>query len=272
MKFTIIGSGAWEGIPAPFCSCDVCSLAIKEPRSKNNRTRPQFLIEGTGGNFLLETSPDIRIQSTAFNATPITDFFVSHWHFDHMYGLHELLSWMKRLSQKPTIHCSTGTKEVIEKEFGYLPLKVNVLEPLKPFTIFGVVITPLPMYHMFNRDNEVPEELLRNSYAYLLESAGVKVAYLGDYYRVPQATLQKIQNADAIIADGTYLLTEKYKDSKPNHMHGEDILRFTSGLGAKTVYYHSISHLTCKTHEEFQKAMPTSHVIPYDGMEVSFLK
>jgi len=177
---------------------------------------------------------------------------------------------MKRSSQKPTVHCSIGTKEVIEKEFGYLPLKVNVLRPLEPFTIFGVTITPLPVYHMFGRDNEVPWESLQNACGYLLESDGVKVVYLADYYRIPQATLQKIQNADAIIADGTYLLTNEYKDSKPNHMHGEDILHFTSGLGAKTVYYHSISHLTRKTHEEFQKAMPASHVIPYDGMEITF--
>ncbi len=270
MKLTILGSGAWEGIPAPFCSCAICSLAIKEPESKNNRTRPQFLIEGNGGKFLLEVSPDIRVQSTRFNVPPVTDFFVSHWHFDHLYGLHELLSWMKRLSQKPTIHCSAGTKEVIEKEFGYLPLKVNVFRLLEPTTLFGVMITPLPAYHMFGRDNEVPLELLQNTYGYLLESDGVKVAYLADYYRIPQATLQKIQNADAIIADGTYLLTDEYKNFKPNHMHGEDILRFTSGLGAKIVYYHSISHLTRKTHEEFKKAMPASHVIPYDGMEIVF--
>lgn len=60
MNITTLGSGAWEGIPAPFCTCTVCTLAVQDPSSKNNRTRPEFLIENEGGAFLMELSPDIR--------------------------------------------------------------------------------------------------------------------------------------------------------------------------------------------------------------------
>ena len=268
MKLTILGSGAWEGIPAPFCSCNVCSLAIKAPTSKNNRTRPQFLLETEDAKFLLEVSPDIRLQSAKFNLPPITDFVVSHWHFDHMYGLHELLSWTKKLPKKPTLHCSVKTKEVIDKEFSYLPLNVHILRPFEQFTLFGVTITPLPVYHMFGRDNDVPEDALENTFAYLLEQNNNRMVYLSDYYRIPRATLEKLQNVDVLIADGTYLLTNEYKNSKPNHMHGDDIVGFTTSTRAKTVYYHSISHLTHRTHEELQKALPASHFLSYDGMEV----
>ncbi len=268
MKVSILGSGAWEGIPAPFCSCSVCRVAINDPASNNNRTRPLFLCESEDGEFLLEVSPDIRLQSTKFKLPPITDFLISHWHFDHMYGLHELLSWMKKLEKKPTLHCSPKTKEVVDKEFGYLPLNLNILKPFEQVTLFGVTITPLPMYHMFGRDNNASEETLENTYGYLLEHNNKRIAYLGDYYRIPEATLRKIQGVDALIADGTYLLTNAYKSLKPNHMHGDDILHFTKSTRAKAVYYHSISHLTHKTHKQLQEVLPITHFISYDGMEI----
>lgn len=268
MKLTILGSGAWEGIPAPFCSCAVCQEAMKNPSSKNNRTRPQFLFETDQGKFLLEASPDIRLQSTKFGLPSVIDFVVSHWHFDHMYGLHELLSWTKGLKEKPTLHCSIKTKEVLDKEFSYLPLNVSVLQPFKQFKLFDVTITPLPVYHMFGRDNNVQEDALENTFGYLCEHENRRIAYLSDYYRVPKATLERIQDVDVLIADGTYLLTDQYKDSKPNHIHGDDILQFVDNIHAKATYYHSISHLSYKTHEELQRALPHSQFASFDGMVV----
>ncbi len=270
MKLTILGSGAWEGIPAPFCHCLLCRTATSTKGSKNNRTRPLFLCETETGKFLLEASPDIRLQSAKFGLPSIKDFVISHWHFDHMYGLHELLSWMKEQKEKPTVHCSVKTKEIIDKEFGYLPLTVNIVRPFQVFSLFGVSVTSLPVYHMFLHDNKIPEEDLQNTYGYLLEHQGKRIAYLADYYRIPDTTLQKIQGVDALIADGTYLLTNNYKESKPNHLHGDDILRFTEQIHAKKVYYHSISHLTHKMHEQLQELMPASHFISYDGMEITF--
>ena len=269
MQVTILGSGAWEGIPAPFCSCNVCTAAMDNIDSKNNRTRPQLLLESEKGKLLLEVSPDIRLQSTGFHLPSITDFLVSHWHFDHMYGLHELLSWTKRLKKEPTLYCSTKTKDIIDKEFSYLPLSINILQPFKKFTLYDINITPLPTYHMFGRDNDVPEDKLENTYGYLLEHNQKSIVYLSDYYRIPSFTLKKIQNVDVLIADGTYLGTNKYKESKPNHLHGDDILQFTQSTGAKTIIFHSISHLTRKTHEELQKTLPSSHFLSYDGMKIT---
>lgn len=90
MKTTLLGSGGWEGIPAPFCLCRVCAKAAQDPFGKEARTRPGLLIETAEGAFMLEVGPDIRVQSTRFGLPPIKHFFVSHWHFDHLYGLLEL--------------------------------------------------------------------------------------------------------------------------------------------------------------------------------------
>ena len=50
MKIKILGSGGWEGIPVPFCKCRVCKSA-QNLESKDNRTRPELLVETSKGNF-----------------------------------------------------------------------------------------------------------------------------------------------------------------------------------------------------------------------------
>lgn len=268
MNVTTLGSGAWEGIPAPFCACTVCALAAHDLSSKNNRTRPEFLVENDGKAFLLELSPDIRLQSTRRDISNIRDVFISHWHFDHMIGLRELHAWVKRITEPFTVYCSEGTAEMLTKEYAYIPFKTTILKPFESVKLFGVTVTPLPVYHMFAQDEALAEDKIANTFAYLCETNDLRFAYLADYYRVPQRTIDRLQGLDFVIADGTYLSNLDYKDIRPNHLHADAILRFTESLKAKKVYYHSISHLTRKTHDELQQALPENHFLTFDGMKL----
>lgn len=269
MKITVLGSGAWEGIPAPFCHCLICEQATKNSFDKNNRMRPCFMVETEKGSLLLEASPDLRIQSTRFNLPTIKHYIISHNHFDHMYGLKELHTWIKySLQESPKVYVSPKTKESLDKEFGYLPLNKKELQPFESFNLFGITITALPVYHVRAQDESLSESAITNAYGFLLEANNKKFAYLGDYYKVPQESFKMIENIDILIADGTYLLTDAYRDIKPNHMHGNDILLFTKSTNAKKVYFHSISHLTHQSHEQLQRQLPDRHFLTYDGMEI----
>lgn len=271
MKITVLGSGAWEGIPAPFCACRVCKLATENPISKNNRMRPQLLVENDDERFLIEISPDIRLQSARFALKPVKDFLISHAHFDHMNGIKELHQYAIEVTDELNIYCSRATKTVLTTdEYSYIPQRITEIKPLETFKIAGVAITPLPVYHMNAQDDTIPENQLTNTFGYLLEHGGRRVAYMADYYRVPQAVLNKIQDVDAIICDGTYLLTDDFKDRKINHLHGQDIIDFAQSTNAKQVYYHSVSHLNHKTHDEMQALLPRGHRLAYDGLELNF--
>jgi len=276
MKLKILGSSAWEGIPVPFCKCKICESA-KKPKSKDNRTRPQILVETKKGQFLIEISPDIRIQSTKFNLPNISNFLISHWHFDHMYGLLELHAWIEFvLGKKPKLFCSQKTKEWLDQSFAHIPKEIIVVKPFKKFDLFGIKITPIPLYHMYWQDKNVKENELNNTFGFVLEKKGKKAVYLADYYKLPNKSLELIKNSDIIIADGTYLFEEMFLDkpeqnnlkSDPDHLHGKQILDFVSGLNAKKVIFHSISHLTEKSHEELQRLLPKNMFISYDGMEL----
>ncbi len=269
MRVTILGSGAWEGIPAAFCSCIVCTNAKRDPTSQNCRTRPGVLIETAKGAFLLEAGPDLRMQLARFEVPAVTDFVVSHWHYDHMNGLHDLSAWIKRSKNTPTVYSSPATRDIFDKEFCYLGLQFKDVRPFQEFSIHGVTVTPLPVYHMFNDDEGISEGSLANAYGYLLTQGRLRVAYLGDYYRIPRSTLTALKQVDILIADGTYLSVDTYKHYRPNHLHGADIIAFAQTINANKVYYHSISHLSGKLHSELQKSLPERHFISYDGLELT---
>lgn len=267
MRITILGSGAWEGIPAPFCNCRICKLATENLTSKNNRTRPQLLVENDNQHFLIEISPDIRLQSARFALNPIKDFLISHAHFDHMNGIKELHQYGIEVTSGLNIYCSQATKAALATdEYSYIPQQITELTPLESFELAGITITPLPVYHMNKQDDIIPEDQLANTFGYLLEHEGGRVAYMADYYRVPQTVLDKIQNVDAIICDGTYLLTDEFKERKINYLHSQDIIDFAKSTNAKHVYYHSVSHLMRKTHDEMQAMLPRHHSVTYDGL------
>ena len=269
MQITTLGSGAWEGTPAAFCGCSVCLFARDNPISKEVRTRPAFLMQTTSNEpFLLEVGPDIRIQSSFFKLSPIYDILLSHSHFDHLHGLYDLHSYMKRLPRKLRVHCSEKTAVHIRSNLGHLPIEVHIVNSYETFELNGIQITPLPVYHMFADDTGVPEEALNNTYAYMLEAEDKRVVYLADYFRIPQKSQDAIRDVDVVIADGTYLFTEEYRATKRNHLHGKDIIEFTKSLHAPRVCYFSISHLTQKTHDEMQALLPPSHFIIYDGMSL----
>lgn len=275
MKVKILGSGGWEGIPVPFCDCRICKLAMENPNSKNNRNRPEILIESKDGRFLIEISPDIRLQSTKFNLTNIKDFLISHWHFDHLYGLFDLHAWAE-LINKPKLYCSDETKRWLDKNVGYIPKEIAVLKPYKEFELFGIKIIPLPVYHMFSLDKDLEESKLENTFGFLLKEKNKRLVYLSDYFKIPQKTIDLIKNSDIIIADGTFLFEEQFPnkseqnglETDPDHLHGEKIFDLINSLNAKKIVFHSITHLTEKTHEELQSLLPKNMEISFDGMEI----
>ena len=192
-----------------------------------------------------------------------------------MYGLYELHAWLEfNMKGNINIYCSKNTKEWLEKGFGHIPKKIIQLIPFKTFSLNGVKITPLPVYHM-GRDKEINENDLENVFAYLLEENGKKVAYLSDYYKIPKKSLDLIKGVDLAIVEGTYLFENIFPNkpeqnglkSDSDHLHGDKILEFAKSLNAKKIVFHSITHLSEKTHEELQKLLPKNMILPYDGIE-----
>jgi len=85
-KLTFIGSGCWQGIPALFGD-DTISQNV-EWGSKDFRFRTSLHIETENKkNIIVEATPDIRLQSWKFKLNVPDAILISHWHWDHLFGL-----------------------------------------------------------------------------------------------------------------------------------------------------------------------------------------
>lgn len=276
---TMLGSGCWEGTPAPFCDCKICQAAASSVTSKDNRSRPSFFVEHEETKLLIEMSPDLRLQSSRFKLPPVENYIISHWHFDHLFGFYELHAWIElSLQKKINIFCSEETATFIKKQINFIPANITIVRAFESFAIGSVTLTPIPVYHMNHSDEgKLPTEL-NNTFGYIVSAGSSKVAYLADYYSVPEESIGLIETCGTVIADGTYLFEEKYPDQKyqratieekdPDHLHGDKILRFSAKFNDSTVIYHSIGHLPNLYHDEMQELLPDGHLIGFDGMEI----
>ncbi|RDB31522.1 MBL fold metallo-hydrolase [Candidatus Similichlamydia laticola] len=108
---TILGSGNARGVPVVGCSCSVCRSS--EP--KNRRGRTGLLIEHEGKKLLIDASPDLREQLLRHSITRLNGICLTHYHFDHVGGLFDLLPLWRSQGMIPCL-LSTATRKLIEND------------------------------------------------------------------------------------------------------------------------------------------------------------
>lgn len=278
VQLTVLGSGGWEGIPAPFCRCAICAQAGSPGFERDERTRPSFLINGPTGRFLLDAGFDLRLQSARFKLPPVADFVISHWHPDHMWGLFELGFWTEgTMGGGVQVHGSRLTLEFARRYFSHIPFRYRELAPFEPFELHGVTVTPFPVLHMRTHDTTDPPDSRHNVFGFHLQSGDFRAAYLADYYDIPSESRALISGADLIIADGTYLFEEISPDAPGSHLlradsthrHGGAVRELAHSLGAGRIIYHSITHLSGRNHVELSALLSPNESLAWDGMVVN---
>ncbi len=250
MKLTFIGSGCWQGIPAPF-GCDKISQNVKWD-SKDFRFRTSLHIATENSkNIIVEVTPDIRLQSWKFQLKKPDAFLVSHWHWDHLYGLLDL-DWFAENNPLP-VYGNFMTKKIYDRFISHIKVDFQTFESYKPFEVDNVKITPIAVEHVESTDGFLFEDL----------SNGKKLAYLPDLFRVPKKTVDLVENVDAIIADATYI--ESNIDDDPTHFQKNQIIPFLENLNTKEIILINIGSYQGLTHDDFEKKFP-QYSIAYDGM------
>ncbi len=254
MKLTFLGTGCWQGIPAPFGDDEISQKV--EWGSKDFRFRTSLKIETENGkSIIVEATPDIRLQSWKFNLKKPDAILISHWHWDHLFGLLDLDWFTSRNSFK--VFGNVVTKKWYEERMSHIKVDFQVFDSYQPFQIDTVKITPIAVNHVEKTDGFLFEDI----------ATGKKIAYLSDLHGLPEKTNKLIRSVDIVITDATYLDSDL--DDDQTHFQNDQLAPFLDSLSAKEIILTNIGSYQGLTHDDLVKKFPR-YTIAFDGMARSF--
>lgn len=174
MKLQFLGTAAAEGIPAIFCTCEVCRRA-RALGGKNIRTRSQSIVnDALLIDFPCETYS--HMNQNGLHLSEIRHLLITHVHRDHFYPseLENLSPSFATLPKNfPKLHVY-GSADVAEKlsdltEAARARMEIHTVAPYAPFEATGLTVTAL-------RANHGTE----NPYIYLIEDGDKSILYAHD--------------------------------------------------------------------------------------------
>lgn len=153
MKVTLLGSGTSHGVPMIGCRCPVCT----SDNPRNRRHRASCLVQFAQRNILIDTTPEMRLQSIRAGLDRVDAVLFTHHHADHICGFDDLRRFCSL--QKAGIPCY-GDAETVSRlaemfpyvrhsvDEGFFEIPVVTFHAVDgPFDLFGRTVTPVPLVH-----------------------------------------------------------------------------------------------------------------------------
>ena len=275
IKLTILGSGTSAGVPIIGCDCDVCNS--DDPRDK--RLRPSACLEfidATGQHrvILIDTSPDLRQQALRLKLDRCDGVVYTHNHVDHTFGLDEVRRFNAIMQQPITVYAETRTFEhlyrvyrhVFEKEKNVndsfvATLIAEVIEPDRPFDLFGLRFTPLRFFH-----GRLPivgyriEALDDHGQIAEVQPSPLPLAYCTDVSSIPPETWPQLTGLSTLILD--MLRYRKH----PTHMTVDQAIEAATSIEAQQTYFIHMTHDI--RHADLDEKLPDGMALTFDGLVI----
>jgi phosphoribosyl 1,2-cyclic phosphate phosphodiesterase len=254
MRVTFLGTGTSTGVPVIGCRCAVCT----SPHPRNERLRQSVAIESGGVHFLIDTTPDLRLQLLR-HPIPRLDFVLfTHSHSDHIMGLDDIRPFNFR--QRETIHAYANafTGKAIRRAFSYIWDDSTQLGGGKPqlqlhevdgaFSHQGVEIVPIPVTH--------------GDWTILGFRIG-PFAYITDTNGIPPASMKLLEGVDTLALDGL-----RPAPRHSTHFTIDEAVATAQIIGARSTYIIHLAHEV--DHETVDATLPEGVHLAWDGLELFF--
>ena len=250
MKVTILGSGTSHGVPMIGCDCAVC----RSPHPKNRRFRPSIAVENDGKVILVDTTPELRLQSLAVGLNRVDSVLITHTHADHIFGLDDLRRFNDLTDQEIPVYGDAQTLDDIRRIFRYIFTETQVgggkprltlHEVPESFELHGIRIQSFYVLH-----GRLPVLAYRFN----------DFAYVTDVNYIPQESMGKLRNLDLLILDAVR--------PKPHETHfglGQ-ALAVVEVLKPKRTLFTHLSHKF--EHDSTNAELPPHAQLAYDGQEI----
>jgi phosphoribosyl 1,2-cyclic phosphate phosphodiesterase len=255
--FTFLGTGTSVGVPMLGCDCPVCTST----NPKNNRYRCSVLIGTPGGNVLIDTTPEMRLQLLRANVKLVQAVVYTHYHVDHLFGLDDLRVFPIKLNGPLPIYCTDEVEQVIRQAFAYVFDSVNVPVPEgllprltlhrideRPFEVLGERFTPIPLQHgRFN------------VYGFRVGN----VAYCTDVSAIPERSWPLLEGLDVLVIDAL-----RPGKPHPSHFSLDQAIETVARAKPRRAYLTHMAH--SMEYEELMKTLPAGIEPAYDGLKFRF--
>ena len=250
MRVTFLGSGTSTGVPVVGCHCAVCTST--DPRDK--RLRQSVKIEENGKHFLIDTSPDLRLQLLR-DPIPRLDFILfTHSHSDHMMGLDDVRPFNFRQREPISIFANAHTAKAIRRAFSYVwddstqigggKPQLDLIEVDAPFTHEGIDITPIPVTH--------------GNWTILGFRIG-RFAYITDTNGIPPESMKLLEGVEILALDGL-----RVAPTHTTHFVIAEAIEAARQIQPKETW---LIHLTHEVlHAEVEAGLPEGFRLAWDGL------
>jgi phosphoribosyl 1,2-cyclic phosphate phosphodiesterase len=256
-RLVFLGTGTSTGVPMLGCDCRVCTS--DDPR--NQRTRPSVLLALPGGNLLIDTTPEMRLQLLRERVRQVHAIAFTHNHADHLFGLDDARVFPKAIGGPVPIYCEAETEESIRRVFhyafhetlaalpaGYVPkIEFRRITPGVPFAALGQEVLPIRLEH--------------GRFAVLGFRVG-DLAYCTDVSRIPEESWPLLGGLDTLILDALR------REPHPTHFSLDEALAVVERLRPRRAFFTHISHGL--DHGPTESALPPRVALAYDGLSLEF--
>jgi phosphoribosyl 1,2-cyclic phosphate phosphodiesterase len=250
---TFLGTGTSTGVPVIGCRCAVCTSA--DP--KNTRLRQSVKIEANGKHFLIDTTPDLRMQLLR-DPIPRLDFLLfTHSHSDHMMGLDDIRPFNFRQRESIHAYANAATAKAIRRAFNYIwadgqvgggKPQLELHEIDGPFAHDGVEVSPIPVAH--------------GEWTIFGYRIG-PFAYITDTNGIPDTSMKILEGVDTLALDGLRPNTRH-----PTHFTISEAVDVAKRIGARVTYLIHLAHEV--DHATVEATLPPDIRLAYDGLRLEF--
>lgn len=250
---TLLGTGTSMGVPMIGCRCDVCTSS--DP--KNQRTRAGVVVQSPGGNFLIDTPPELRLQLIREQVEMIEAVIYTHAHADHILGLDDLRIFGFRLKRAVDLYCEPEVEQTLRASFAYAfrpasqddqhsrPQLAVQTVGLEPFELLGVEVRPFRLWH--------------GRTAVLGFRIG-DVAYATDCNRIPDESWPLLEGLDTLVIDALW------EEPHPTHFSVSEAVDVVERVKPRQAFLTHVSHRLDYT---ATNARLPSHVrLAHDGLRI----
>ncbi|HEY8571438.1 MBL fold metallo-hydrolase [Phenylobacterium sp.] len=259
LEITILGCGSSGGVPRADGEWGACDPS----NPKNRRSRCSLLVRRRGEGaeqettVIVDTSPDLRVQTAEAGAKRLDAVLLSHDHADQVHGLDDVRAFFLRQRARIPCFMDAATDATMMRRFGY----IFEGEGGYPAICDRRAIPPHgTTWDIEGPSGPIPVRTFDQDHGEV-RSVGYRfggVAYSSDVVNLDEAAFAALEGLDVWIVDAL-----RYRPH-PTHAHVERTLEWIARVKPRRAILTNL-HIDLD-YETLSKELPPGVDVAYDGL------